>query len=118
MAEVDAQPVWSDQQQNITDEDSDKEFTDGDIDFSDEDEKTQCLPKADGVSKIPCNEAVNNGVRNVSNGDNDDNDEMQSKASLDKPTLANGNSMSESGDEVTSIVGILGKDHDKVCGSE
>lgn len=115
MAEVDAQPVWSDQQQNRNDDSSDKELTD--IDFSDEDEdedKTQCLPKG-AVSKIPCHEAVNNGIHDVSNED-DDEVQLRRKASVGNPNVANGNSMSESGDEVVSIVGILGKDHDKVCG--
>lgn len=118
MAEVDAQPVWSGTD-NAHQTDDDSEFTDGDMNFSEEDDNdSQCHPQRNGVanSKIPCNEAVNPEIR-IGGEEAQLRDKHAKRPSIGncQNMIINGNSSSAGvNDEIISIVGILGQDHDKV----
>lgn len=96
------------------------EFTDGDFDVSDG-EVTICA-KADDSKGIPCNEAVNPHMfPGLTNGGVHlrDKSKMNSQAPKLPPGHENNGIFNETNalisNEDLSIIGILGKDHDRVC---
>lgn len=90
--EVDSHPVWS----------SDREFTDRDLDDSDDESEDTYRPPYETASNAkPCNEAVNGFVQRT----------KKLSGSSAEGLALNG---SINGMDDSSIEGILGKDHDKV----